>query len=62
MGHSVGGNNYDIEFRSTVEHVNADALFRLPLPEGGDSYPRRLGCVQIEMLPLSSQEIMRATR
>ena len=61
----LGVYNYDIEFRSTVEHGNADALFRLPLPEGGDersSETRMCNIRQIEMLPLSSQEIMRATR
>ena len=31
--------NYDIEFRPTAAHGNADALSRLPLPEGGVERP-----------------------
>ena len=50
MGHSVGEYNYDIKFGSTVEHGNADALSRLPLPEGGDEQSRRLGCVMSDRL------------
>ena len=64
MGHSVGGIQL-IKFHSTVEYGNADALSRLPLQEGGNeqsSETRMCNIRQIEMLPLSSQEIMRATR
>ena len=35
----LGACKYDIEFRSTGEHVNADALSCLPLPEGGGERP-----------------------
>ena len=56
--------NYDIEFRSTVAHGNADALSRLPLPEGGSGGPsetQMCNVRQIQMLPVTSQQIRRAT-
>ena len=57
--------NYDIEFRPTAAHGNADALSRLPLPEGGVERPseRHLYNIhQLEMLPITSQKIKKATQ
>ena len=56
---------YDIEFRSTKAHGNADALSRLPLQEGNKEKPsetRMCNLRQIESLPLSSKTVSIATR
>lgn len=61
----LSGYHYDIEFRSTTAHGNADALSRLPLPEGGLERPsetRQCNIRQIELLPVTSQEIRKATQ
>ena len=60
----LGAYNYDIKFYFTVGHGNADALSCLALREGEDersSETRMCNIRQIEMLPLSSQVILRAT-
>ena len=57
--------NYDIEFRPTAAHGNADALSRLPLPEGGVERPSEshlYNIHQLEMLPITSQTIKKATQ
>ena len=57
--------NYDIEFRSTTAHGNADALSRLPLPEEGSRAPsetRLCNLWKIEALPVTSQQIKVATQ
>ena len=57
---------YDIEFRSTTEHSNADGFSRLPLKVGEESE-----CVsaisvftlsQIEFLPVDTDKLRRATK
>ena len=57
--------NYDIEFRSTTAHGNADALSRLPLPGDSQVCPsetRMYHLRQIESLPVTSFAIRRATQ
>ena len=57
--------NYDIEFRPTTTHCNADALSRLPLPDDGKQRPSETGMYhvrQIESLPITSQAIRKATQ
>ena len=57
--------NYDIEFRSTTAHGNADALSRLPLPEESSRAPsetRLCNLRKIEALPVTSQQIKVATQ
>ena len=60
----LGVYHYDIEFHFTVEQGNSDDLSCLPLPEGNEQSSETSLCniLQIEVLPLSSQEIMKATR
>ena len=56
---------YDIEFRSTSAHGNADALSRLSLPDDEGEHPletRLCNIRQIEMLPVTSKEIRVATQ
>ena len=58
--------NYKIEFRSTKQHINADALSRLPLneyPSTKDDVDCIFNMSQIEALaPLTSDKIAAATR
>ena len=56
---------YDIEFRSTGEHANADGLSRLPLsgilPEDTCSDARIFNITQMEALPVTMRQLRAAT-
>ena len=55
---------YDIEFRSTEKHCNADGFSRLPLPaqESVDRITTAFNVSQIEFLPVSADRLARATQ
>ena len=57
--------NYEVKYRSTKEHTNADALSRLPLKHpslGQDKSAAALNIRQIEMLPVSFKRLQKETR
>lgn len=59
--------NYEIVFKSTVAHANADALSRLPLPgttpkEEGAEAVSVLNIGQIQVLPVTAAQLKNATR
>ena len=58
--------NYELEFRPTQEHCNADALSRLPLPRPqhieSSCDPSVFNIRQIKSLPLTFRSIQRATQ
>jgi hypothetical protein len=56
---------YEIEYRSTVEHGNADVLSRLPLPGSTRDSPSETHLYnvrQLESLPLTCEGIRKATQ
>lgn len=61
----LSGHVYDIEYKQTTQHTNADGLSRLPLAKG---HTERLDAVevfhaaQLEALPLTSAVVKRETR
>ena len=56
---------YDINFRSTKMHANADGLYWLPLPDdlpvGNAPDPAIFNMSQLESLPIQAQEVAAAT-
>ena len=58
--------SYDIRFKSTSAHANADGLSRLPLPrvtsEGQSPDVAIFNISQIENLPVTASEVRQATR
>ena len=60
----LGSHDYDIEYKNTAKHCNADGLSRLPLPEVTHEYsdPDNLLYVsQLEILPVTSSQVARET-
>ena len=58
--------DYDIHYKPTTDHGNADCLSRLPLPQAAPSY-NTIGCTtfnigQVQSLPVTTQEIQKATQ
>ena len=56
---------YDIQFKSTHDHGNADALSRLPLQitgSGRSTEPRDFNVCQILSVPLAYSDVQRASR
>ena len=58
--------HYEIQFRPTKQHANADSLSRLPLvqqsSEGNAPDPTVFNLMQIASLPVRAQEVAEATR
>lgn len=58
--------SYEIEFRPTECHANADGLSRLPLssniPDGDSNVPRVFNISQMESLPVTIPQLRQATQ
>jgi len=57
---------YDIEYRSTAQHVNANCLSRLPIhidnPDEGVDEVKLINLLQIESLPLNVDHVRKVTQ
>ena len=62
----LSAHHYNIQFRPTKAHANADGLSRLPVQQSckkeGHSEPNLFNICQIESLPLTSGQLKQATR
>ena len=62
----LAGYSYEIRFRPTQQHCNADGLSRLPLrdnsPVGNPPDPAIFNICQVDALPVTSSELQTATR
>ena len=61
----LAGHTYDIEYRNTKQHCNADGLSRLPLTTQIDDYTDTASVyytLQMEQLPVTSTQIRNETR
>ena len=61
----LAGYSYEIQFRPTMQHCNADGLSRLPLkdksPVGNPSDPTIFNICQVDTLPVTANELQTAT-